>query len=356
MSVRAKPSARDVARFLVAPIEARAGALRAEASLRTAGATGRRFVVGPWLSEIGFEVLYWIPLLNWFMSRYDVDPERVVAISRGGVRSWYRDLAASYVETFDHFSPEDLKEWHRRRVTETRSQKQMGVSSFDREILRVAAGDADLDGATLLHPSLMYRMFRFFWAERRPIGLVSDRTLHRELHHPDGSEPPPADLPTDYVALKAYFSSCFPDTDDNRAFLAALLESLARHTDVVVLSTGLGIDDHSDFEPAAAHRIYSASSLMTPATNLEVQTRLISRARALVTTYGGFSYLGPLLGVPSLSFYSDENFNATHLDVMRRVVAKLRDARQGATFAALHTRDFWLYDLVSGLSAERSPA
>jgi hypothetical protein len=344
---------------MVAPLEARAGALRAELGLRRAGAAEGRFVVGPWLSEIGFEVLYWIPLLNWFVSRYGVDPDRVVAISRGGARCWYRDIAAGYVEIFEHFSPDELSAWHRRRIAETQSQKQMGVSSFDREILRVAGGEADIEGATLIHPSLMYRMFRFFWAERRAIGLIIDRTLHRPLPRPASAgddDPPLTDLPDDYVALKAYFSSCFPDTEDNRAFLAALLESLARHTDVVVLSTGLEIDDHSDYDPVGAHRVYSASGRMTPANNLDVQTRVISRARALVTTYGGFSYLGPLLGVPSLSFYSVENFNPTHLDVMRRVVGKLSDVGGGASFAALNTHDFWLYDLVSGLSAERPAA
>ena len=34
--------------------------------------------------------------------------------------------------------------------------------------------------------------------------------------------------------------------------------------------------------------------LMTPETNLDVQTRIISAADAFVGTYGGFSYLAPL--------------------------------------------------------------
>ena len=44
---------------------------------------------------------------------------------------------------------------------------------------------------------------------------------------------------------------------------------------------------------------------MSPRTNLDVQSKVIARARAFVGTHGGLSYLPPLYGVKSLSFYSD---------------------------------------------------
>ena len=46
---------------------------------------GRRLVVGPWLSEVGFEALYWVPFLHWLKTAFHLDPGRVVAVSRGGV-------------------------------------------------------------------------------------------------------------------------------------------------------------------------------------------------------------------------------------------------------------------------------
>ena len=70
-------------------------------------ARGRHpIVAGPWLSEVGFEVLYWIPFLRWFEDRYRVDRERVIAVSRGGASSWYADVAGAYVDIFDHLDPE----------------------------------------------------------------------------------------------------------------------------------------------------------------------------------------------------------------------------------------------------------
>jgi hypothetical protein len=48
-----------------------------------------------------------------------------------------------------------------------------------------------------------------------------------------------------------------------------------------------------------------------------VQTALVARARSLVSTYGGFSYLGPLLGVPTVAVQTQPAFSPVHLDVLR---------------------------------------
>ena len=56
---------------------------------------------------------------------------------------------------------------------------------------------------------------------------------------------------------------------------------------------------------------------MTPQDNLAVQTALVARAGALVATYGGFSYLGPMLGVPTRALYTQGAFQRVHLDVLR---------------------------------------
>src|ERR1700749_2101260 len=45
-------------------------------------------VVGPWISEVGFELLYWIPFLHWVVDEYKIDLSRLTIVSRGGVRGW----------------------------------------------------------------------------------------------------------------------------------------------------------------------------------------------------------------------------------------------------------------------------
>ena len=62
--------------------------------------------------------------------------------------------------------------------------------------------------------------------------------------------------------------------------------------------------------------VHHVDHLMTPERNLELQTRIISNARAFVGTYGGLAYLAPFYGVPSFAFYSTEaELVPAHLDI-----------------------------------------
>ena len=46
-------------------------------------------IAGPWLGEVGFELLYWVPFLAWCAERFAISPERWIIVSRGGTASWY---------------------------------------------------------------------------------------------------------------------------------------------------------------------------------------------------------------------------------------------------------------------------
>jgi hypothetical protein len=58
--------------------------------LQRMAASPRHIVVGPWLSEVGFELLYWIPFLNWVKTYRPFDAERMLVVSRGGAGVWYQ--------------------------------------------------------------------------------------------------------------------------------------------------------------------------------------------------------------------------------------------------------------------------
>jgi hypothetical protein len=130
-------------------------------------------------------------------------------------------------------------------------------------------------------------------------------------------EPLPG-LPLDYVAVKTYFNECLPANPANTSFVRKLVERLAEVTNVVLLSTGLVVDDHKEWR--TNEHVHAIDHLIRPKDNLAVQTRIVSGARALVATYGGFTYLGPLLRVPTLSFYETEQTMPIHLEVIRRTM------------------------------------
>jgi hypothetical protein len=322
---------RDLARELFAPLDARR---RAAALARTARRPGR-IVVGPWHSEIGFELLYWIPMLRHALEAAGVGPERVTAVSRGGVASWYEGIAGEYVDLLDHVSVDELRALHSEREKAFGVQKQLGPLKSEEQLLeRMVPGYRE--SATLIHPSAMYRLFHFFFGPAQPISIVERNTMHRPIVSPEHEPVPLDDQPAEYVAVKAYFSSCFPDNPANREFVTDLVKRIAEEREVVLLDTGLRLDDHDDFHLDRPN-VHSLRDSLPPERNLAIQTQMIAGADALVSTYGGFSYLGPYLGVPSLCFYSDDNFNHGHLDVMRRAGRELADVGAGAPFVPLRT-------------------
>ncbi len=56
------------------------------------GRSGKPIILGPWLSETGFELLYWIPFLAWAKAYGNFDPDRLIVVSRGGAAPWYRHI------------------------------------------------------------------------------------------------------------------------------------------------------------------------------------------------------------------------------------------------------------------------
>ena len=289
----------------------------------------RPVLVGPWSGEVGFELLYWIPFVTWALREADVHPDRLVIVSRGGPVSWYAHLGGRYVDVLSSITPDEF-----RSRTEAQ-KKQREVGAFDREMLRQVIAAAGLERPALLHPGLMYRLFRPFWNQESTVHRVDDYTRYERLRA--ASNPALSSrLPADYIAVRFYFSSSFPDTPDNRAFAESTVRALAASTHVVMLGPGFRVDDHRDFAPAISSRIHVVDDLMTPERNLEIQTAVIAGARAYVGTYGGYAYLAPFCNVPAIAFYSNrDGFHAYHLELADRVFRRMNTA----SLVALDVRD-----------------
>jgi hypothetical protein len=285
---------------------------RHEAAVARAAREGRALLAGPFLGEVGFELLYWIPLLRRLLAERGVDRERVTVLARGGAAAWYSDFAAHSVEILDLVPPERyLEELVARRRREGNT-KQYFPDRLDSRLTSLAlerAGDA-----AVVHPLLMYSRLRFLWEQFLPPEDAPSLADYRRLDA--GGLSLPDACPSEYVAVKLYFSEPFPDDAAARSLAERAVREVAGESDVVVLSSGVQLDEHREWLPAGP-RVHDASAWVTPQDNLAVQTAIVARARALVCTYGGFSYLGPMLGVPTLALYTREVFSPVHLDVLR---------------------------------------
>lgn len=283
-------------------------------------------IVGPWLSEVGFEVLYWIPFLRWFEDRYRVNPGRVIAVSRGGVAEWYGDVAARYVEIFDDLDPEAFRRRNAERqdAIESGGQKQTAPGSLDRDILSAAWHATGLECAAVCHPSLMYRLFSQYWFGNRALDLVTSRTRHLPFAVKRRSD---LGLPAEYVAAKFYTGTALPDTPQNRESLRELVRGIAQRRTVVTLDTGMATDEHEDYLFHDIPNVMSLRDRLTPQSNLGLQTSVIAGAQQFVGTCGSMAWMAPMLGVDTTAIYTEERLLVSHVALASQVYARVGAAR-----------------------------
>lgn len=278
---------------------------------------GGDVIVGPWTGEVGFELMYWIPFLGWLAGQ-GLSGERVVVVSRGGAGLWYRHLTSRYVDILDLMTPEEFRERTAGKKKQYDHRRSLDVELVEKTRERLGLGDGPV-----VHPSVMFRLFSGLWRRRAGVDLVESFTSFRPLTRPASIERP-SGLPADYVVAKFYFSKAFPENSANRAFVADMVRTVSRQVPVVLLSTAVRLDEHQDYHGTSSSGLFVVDTHERPEQNLQRQTELIAMARGFIGTYGGFSYLAPFYGVPSLSFFSRRfGFEPHHLDLAHRVFDRL---------------------------------
>ena len=296
----------------------------ARRALRAAAAGSAPIIVGPWLSEVGYETLYWVPFVRWFVRHYDVEPNRVVVVSRGGVAGWYAGIACRYVDLFDLFTPREFAARNEARHANA-DQKQLALSDFDREILAGVRAHLSIDTASVCHPSTMFQLMRQFWLGNDSLQSVLDYTEYASIPEDASIELPK--LPDPFVAVKFYTGRALMDTPVHREQLRRLVERLGRRYAVVPLNTNLSLDEHADYVFRDVPEVISLDRWLTPQNNLGVQTEVIRRAARFVGTCGSLAWLAPMLGTETLAIYADDHFLTPHLYAARHAYASIDAAR-----------------------------
>jgi len=292
-------------RLAVTALRREASIRRAEAKLARAARRGEPILAGPYLGEVGYELAYWIPFLRRVCREYGILPQRMTVLSRGGAGAWYADFAAREVDVLDLLDPEQYRTGLLARRARSGDAKQLELDRFDRELATAAC--ERIGGAHVLHPRMMYARLRFLWEGLLPLEEAVQLADYAGLRVDDPER-------GDHIAVKLYSNEVFPETDAARTFALSLVERLAREGEVVMLAMDAPLDEHREWRAPGV-----TTPRLDPRRNLAEQTRLVAGARAFVCTYGGFSYLGPFVGTPTLAFGANEPDNPFHLDLMRAV-------------------------------------
>lgn len=278
-----------------------------ERALGQAARDGGPVIVGPFVGEVGYELLYWIPFARALLRRHGIAPEQCVALTRGGAGAWYADFATRSVELFDLVPHERLVAAMEERHRRVHDRKQLVRDPLERELVSLA--HQQIGPAAVLHPSAMFGRLRSLWFRD---GSVEDAVRQLDVRM---IAAPPSPIAGRYVAVKLYTSDhSFPATARNRAVAGEIVQRVAGADSVVLLGTGIRFDDHDELD-ADGVEVQRIDHLLGASDNLAVQTAIVAGAVSLVCTYGGFSYLGPLVGVPTIALHGASDFLPAHLAV-----------------------------------------
>ena len=123
-------------------------------------------LAGPWLGEIAFELLYWLPFLRWAVSEFPGLRDRLVVLSRGGAGPWYQGLAWRYIDLFEHFGLEGFRARFPKFLKQTsknndsRGYLRRKYPEKEKELVELARREVGAERINILHPSEMYDNFK----------------------------------------------------------------------------------------------------------------------------------------------------------------------------------------------------
>ena len=275
---------------------------------RHLAASKKPIIVGPYASEVGFEVLYWLPFLLSLRERYHVGRDRLIVVGRGGSAAWY-DVAGT-ADLYEFLPVETVRTLMIQRSQQTGSVKQHADDGWERHVCALAARAMGIAAYHVLRPSWMYRLLTPFWQGRQPESWL-DRYLLQPVKLKAPKLPDGLTLPPEFVAMRWYARATWPHSEKLSLWTRKLVERVAQRQPVILVDAGFQSDDHADISLGEIPNVQRLSQMhpLTPLNNLAVQSAVIARARHYIGTYGGMAQGALRWGVPTVALY--ETFHNT---------------------------------------------
>lgn len=309
--------------------------LRWKLFARHLAASTKPILIGPWRSEVGFEVLYWIPFLNAFRKRYGIAEDRLITIGRGGSAHWYR--TAGRGDLYEHVPVEMMRTIAAQEAQKTGSIKQHGEEAWERHVCGLAAQSIGIKHFHVLSPWWLYHLLAPYWEGTQPLRWLDGQLLHEQrIQAPALSQELAAQLPEKYVAMRWYVRPTWPLREDLALWTRKLIEATASRIPVVLIHSGLHVDDHADvsFGPMANVIDLKQVAPQTPLNTLAIQSAVIQKAQGYVGTYGGMSQLAMRLGIPTVALYYEFGQTSPHHLYLTQALS----LRTGVPFVATYPK------------------
>lgn len=250
-------------------------------------------------------MLYWIPFLHAFRSHYQIPPERLIAIGRGGSASWYQMNGTA--DLYEFLPVEAARVLSVQASQQTGSLKQQGEEGWEKHVCGLAAASLGLVKYQTLSASWMYKVLAPWWQGQVPEKYLDRYTLQPVTMHAPALDPAlKAKLPESYIAMRWYARATWPFKEDLVLWTRKLVERVAKQIPVVLIDS-FHADDHADISLGSLPNVWHLSELteQTPLNSLAIQSSVIKGAKAYVGTYGGMAQGAMRWGVPTVALYRE---------------------------------------------------
>jgi len=266
---------------------------------------GDTLFLGPWLGEVGPELQYWIPYLQQAKARGLFGRKKIIAVSRGGVETWYSNITDQYIDIFDHLTSQDYRSV-RASVLKT-TQKQITPHPWELQFIAQIAKKLGTGSYSIVHPAQMWRFVVAWLQEFIPLSKVYAQLKFQMLASSTSAYTEYVDklhLPGNYIAARFYTNQVFKRGKENEQMIKKILSRISHNLPIVFLTMNYKVDDHGSMALPNSSRIIQIGSNFPLRINLGIQTEVIRRAKGFIGTNGGLSVLPALVHIPVLSFYN----------------------------------------------------
>lgn len=268
-------------------------------------------IAGPWMGELGFEILYWAPLINSLFC------ENLLVISRGGTSSIYPSKS-KYLELFEHIDQAHWNKFIGRRQRVLGGEKQRSVLPSEISVIKKILKNENINENRIMHPMQMFAMYNF----NSKSELFFQIQLLEKLVE---------DLEFSKIAGKKQ-NSIFYDVYQREgltqesldAFNQVNLKSLIGQFEVQIIRSSYS-DNHQfvSLPRDINENTKVTETIVERKSNLQSKITQIMRSKRVITTNGGMAYLSLLLGTPTIAFQGEASHWNPHHDLLAKKLAQL---------------------------------
>jgi hypothetical protein len=281
----------------------------------------KKIIIGPFYSEVGYEILYWFPFISW-LTQYSIK-ENLYFIGRGGLsRQFFPN--SNHICLIEKFNTKFVNSLIIDNSDNFNgSLKQKKSTANDLEIIKNLGFSID---DLIVYPSFLFRAYKRYYGGSygvKFLRLFDNIEFYENIKRDDTKN-------SNIVVFKLYQSSSF-NILKNKTNIYRLFEKLLDLSFEIQILTTNKLDDHDQLQIDLKFYPGIKVIYVSDENNLDCQLNYIKKSKYFISTYGGASYLGPLMGVHTIAL-ADKPYEWYDSPHFQKFVNILNNLNNNSTF------------------------